>query len=179
MRTSIFTLARSLGIAGLLALTAVVSSSCGSQEPTAPPASTGGQPESRPSPPAEEAKTDDPCSLLTDREVVKALGSDADPPKRDGDSLVNACSWFPEGGGDGVTNVRVAIVAGGRATYDQNKAVQGGEADKVSGVGDEAFEVSDGTGTKLSTVEGEKVLEVTTPEQSDAEELAKKALARL
>lgn len=106
---------------------------------------------------------------------MKALGSGADPPKRDG----NACSWFLEGGGDGVTNVRVAIVAGGRATYDQDKVVQGGEADEVSGVGDDAFEVSEETGAKLSTVQGEKVLGVTTPEESDVEERAKKALARL
>jgi hypothetical protein len=158
---------------GLVAL--LGAAGCGFGESSPPPPPPPEQPSARP---AEEARTDDACALLTKAEVEEALGGAADPGKAANPEEPTSCSWFPEGGGDALTLVRTEIVSGGRPAYDAEKSTHGG-GDPVSDLGDDAYEVPEGKGTKVAVVEGDKVLEVIAPEESSAEELARKALARL
>jgi hypothetical protein len=158
---------------GLVSVLAAASCGVGESSPPPPP-----PPEQTPAQPAEEAKTGDPCDLLTRAEVADALGEDPDPGKPDNPAEPDSCSWFPEGGGDATRLVRTEIVPGGRPAYDAEKSTHGG-GEAVDDLGDDAYRVDEGEGTKVAVVEGEKVLEVIAPEESSAEELAKKALARL
>jgi hypothetical protein len=160
-----------VGLASVLA-----AASCGFGESSPPPPAPPEQPQAEP---AEQAKTDDACKLLTQAEVEEALGGATQPGDPNNPEMPSSCSWFLEGRGDAAAFVNAEIVPGGRPAYDAEKSTKAAGADPVPDLGDDAYKVDEGQGTRIAAVEGEKVVEVIAPSDARAEELARKALARL
>jgi hypothetical protein len=156
---------------------------CGGGSNKKPATRTGGAPTIQQSG-AGSTANDDPCALLTDAEVRDGLGAPFKPPKRNDSpagGAVQVCTWFPLNASLPVRYVQVSVAnfaGGGRAVFDAGKRATPAARD-AAGIGDAAYSSKLGSVTKITSLTGDTVISVTSPDEATATKLAKAVLGRV
>ncbi len=124
------------------------------------------------------------CAFLNKDDVEKALGGPFAPPKRNegpSGSAVQVCSWYAEAGkeGRGFIQLTVSTFSGkGRTQFDNQRKITPG-AKIVPSLGEAGFVSRFGTNTKVTALEGDRLVEVLSVDERVATELAKAVLERV
>jgi uncharacterized protein DUF3558 len=167
----------------VFAVLALAIAACGGGGDEKPSTEAGGGAPARRSdarPPAQP----DPCTLLTSAEVQDALGGPSKPPKRNASpsgGVLRVCTWFREGGAGPRRFVQVSVAdfaGGGRAVFDGGKRAAPG-ANDVDGLGDGAYSSRLGGTTRITALEGDTVISVTSAHGPSARKLVEAVLSRL
>ncbi|MGI8594092.1 MAG: hypothetical protein ACR2ML_06970 [Solirubrobacteraceae bacterium] len=124
------------------------------------------------------------CAFLNKDEVEDALGGPFAPPKRNegpSGSAVEVCSWYAEAGKDGRGFIQLTVSnfpGKGRRQFDNQRKITP-RAKDISEVGEGAFASGFGRNTKVTTLKGDRLVEVLSVDEGTATELAKAVLDRV
>ena len=170
-----------LGLTGGLLLAGCSSGSTGAASPGGAP--TSGSPSSNTTAPTVSHGDGTACSLITEQEATTALGTDPGTGAADSKGPATSCTF-----GAPSSMLRVDLVpTGGKVGYEHALGIaQANPVVTISGVGDGAFGVFNGTLGAIDFYKGDSVvivlltpLDASTTSQDKLTALAKEAAGRL